>query len=186
MRKDEIFYRGSGGGVTVSGGEPLVYTSHVMHLFTLCKDAGISTALETSGFSTRETMTGVLSLTDFVCFDLKMMDDVLHLKLTGKSNALILENARLVAQSGVGLQFRLPLVPGVNDDLPNIKAVSEFILSTGKRSIELMPYHRLGVGKYQALERTYALEGLAAATPEQVEQARLRFEEFGLQCLVSR
>ncbi|MDO8473483.1 MAG: glycyl-radical enzyme activating protein [Dehalococcoidia bacterium] len=186
LKRDGIFYSGSGGGVTFSGGEPLVYSDQVMELFKLCKKAGISTAVETCGYCDTETFQKVLRLTDFVLYDLKALDDLTHQKLTGKSNALILANARTLVHSGVELQFRLPLVPGLNDIPENIKATSEFILSLGKKSIELMPYHRLGVGKYEALAKDYTLADLPGSSHEQVETARLRFEETGLKCLVSR
>lgn len=186
LQRDAIFYTGSGGGVTFSGGEPLLYSDQVMALSKLCRKTGIPTALETCGYCDTETFQKVLRLTDYVLYDIKAVDDAAHQKLTGKSNALILANARALANSGVELQFRLPLVPGLNDGQENIKATSEFILGLGKKSIELMPYHRLGVGKYEATARDCSLADLPGASHEQVETARLRFEEAGLKCLVSR
>ena len=186
--RDRKFFEHSGGGVTVSGGEPIRQADFVRALFEKCREAGISTAVETCGCVDSEDFRKVLEYTDFLFFDLKVLDEPGHRKLTGKSNRLILENARIAAGKGVPMQFRLPLIPGLNDDFDNIRATSEFLtrLTPGHSfSIELMPYHRLGTGKYQALGRKYSLKDLESASPEAVELARQRFEKQGISCLVS-
>ncbi|MFC1919192.1 glycyl-radical enzyme activating protein [Chloroflexota bacterium] len=185
-RKDEGFY-GSDGGVTVSGGEPLAQPSFVTALLKRCHLAGISTAIETSGYAPRESLKQVLNETDVVMFDLKHMDSVEHRKLTGKSNESILKNARLVA-GRPHVQFRIPLIPGKNSDPENIRATAEFLreMQGTEASIELMPYHRLGKGKYEALGRPYPLEDLGSLDTELVESVQQAFEQFGVRCLVSR
>jgi pyruvate formate lyase activating enzyme len=188
IRSDALFY-GNTGGVTVSGGEPLLHVDFVESLFKMCRQAGITTAVETCGQVSPASVARIFQNLDFAFYDLKVMDTDKHLELTGRSNQLILDNARAAAQSGVRMQFRMPLIPGLNDDFANIKATGEFILSLEKenlRSIELMPYHRLGTGKYEALGREYGLKGLDMASAEAVESARKHFEEFGINCLVSR
>ncbi len=189
VRRDQRFYEHSGGGITVSGGEPILQADFNRALFKLCREAHISTAVETCGFVDSKELRKVLDCTDFLFFDLKLLDEQRHLKLTRKSNNLILRNARLIAEAGVPLQFRMPLIPGLNDDFDNIKATSRFLRSLNKDdnlSIELMPYHRLGSGKYEALGRKYPLKEMAMASTESVELARQRFEELGISCLVSR
>jgi pyruvate formate lyase activating enzyme len=189
VRRDQLFYEGSGGGVTASGGEPLQQPAFLAALFRLCRDGGIHTCLETSGYSTPRVWKQVLPLTDYVLFDLKHMDSRRHRELTGRPNQPILAGARLVAGSGVPVLFRMPLVPGSNDGPENIEATADFVKSLDGdtvQGLELMPYHRLGVGKYETLDRRYALEEKQAPGPDDVEAVRRRFEAFGLTCTVSR
>jgi glycyl-radical enzyme activating protein len=184
--RDRSFYRHSGGGVTVSGGEAMLQADYVTALFKRCREAGITTAVETCGHVAPDKFREVLEYTDCVLYDLKMLDDRRHRKLTGRSNALILKNARVVIDRDVRVQFRMPLVPGLNDDLENIGATAGFLHQTGAdASIELIPYHRLGVGKYEALGKRYSLAGLESASLEKTELARQRFQEQGITCLVS-
>ncbi len=188
VQSDALFYESSG-GVTVSGGEPLLQADYVEALFQMCHKAAITTAIETCGQVNPNALVRILRQVDFVFYDLKAIDEKKHEELTGKSNKLILSNARLAAESGVQLKFRMPLIPGLNDDITNILATSEFIHGLGKdnlNSIELMPYHRLGMGKYEALGREYSLKSLDMASAEAVELARTRFKESGIDCSVSR
>lgn len=185
--KDKDFFAPDG-GVTVSGGEPLRQPAFVSGLFKMCREAGISTALETCGFAPPGALRELLDFTDLVLFDLKHMDGEKHRQLTGQSNSLVLDNARIVVNSASRIHFRMPLIPGFNDDGENIKATAEFLkgLQVGDASIELMPYHRLGMGKYEALDRVYCLAQVPSATPEIVESVRQAFELAGVHCLVSR
>ncbi len=184
--RDKRWY-GSDGGVTVSGGEPLTQARFVHALLRMCRDEGIGTCIETCGAVPAHVVAGVLPLLDFVLFDLKHLDTAEHQRLTRHSNRVILENAKLVARSGVPVQFRMPLVPGLNDDAANLQATAQFLRDNlGERaSLELMPYHRLAAGKYEALGYQYQLEGLPAATPECVRSAQHSLEQFGVRCLVS-
>lgn len=183
--KDKSWY-GSEGGLTVSGGEPLMQPAFVVKLFRQCKEAGISTCIETSGHVASEALKTVLEYTDTVLYDLKHMDSNEHKNLTGRSNDILLDNARIVAESGAKVQFRMPLIPGLNDSPDNIKATSGFLkeLMGAKASIELMPYHALGKGKYDALDLTYALPVTMAET-KVVESAKKCFEDEEVTCLVS-
>jgi pyruvate formate lyase activating enzyme len=186
--RDRSFYNHSGGGVTASGGEATLHADYVIALFKLCREAGITTAIETCGHVDPARFQKVLEYTDFVLYDLKMLDSRRHRELTGRSNALILRNATTLVEWGVRAQFRMPLVPGLNDDAENIAATTAFLKKLGQdaaRSIELIPYHRLGTGKYEALGRAYSLAGLEAAGHETIDLASKRFEEQGINCLVS-
>lgn len=187
VRRDRIFY-GDDGGVTASGGEPLRQHSFIAALFGQCREAGFSTVLETSGFASAAALHDVLRFTDVVLYDLKQLDANEHRRLTCRPNDPILKNARLVAASGARVQFRIPLVPGLNGGPQNTKATAAFLreLQGDMASIELMPYHRLGVGKYQALDLAYPLEQVQSPGPEVVESVRKAFEEEGVRCLVSR
>ncbi|MBI2957520.1 MAG: glycyl-radical enzyme activating protein [Chloroflexi bacterium] len=188
VRKDEIFYRGSGGGVTVSGGEPLQQPELLMALFQRCRHAGIHTAIETTGHTRSRVLEDVLALTDYVLFDLKHMDPEVHERYTSQPNDLILANARLVAASGIPFLFRMPLIPEVNDSKENIEATAAFIKGLGKEAarIELLPYHRMGSGKYEGLGATYLLKGVMPPDLARVEEVKRAFEDLGATCTISR
>lgn len=130
----------------------------------------------------------ILPHTDLLLFDLKHMDYNEHIELTGQSNSLILDNASLAVRSGIKILFRMPLIPSINDTPQNIHNTPLFLreLLGESACIELMPYHRLGVAKYEVIVKTYSLEELASAEPESVELARQTFEKWGVRYLVSR
>lgn len=185
--KDKMFYRGSGGGVTISGGEPLLQYRFVTALFHLCRQAGISTAMETAWYYSPQILRRVLPLTDVVFFDIKHMDPTEHERFTGKSNGLVLQNARLAASSNVQLFFRMPLIPNVNDTPENIQATSSFLHSFGDKAnrIELLPFHRLGVGKGEAVGYPNQMKGIEPPDRARVERVQAAFEKLGTVCSVS-
>ena len=185
---DQMFYDSSGGGVTVSGGEALLHYKLVRELFQKCRRAGIGTCVETSGHVTPSAVWQVLPYTDYVLFDLKLMDPEKHRSYTGKTNKHILESAGIVAGSGVEMLFRMPLVPGINDDAENIRETAAFLHGLGSSAcrIELMPYHRYGKGKYESLDREYTLSGVPAPGPEEMDSVRKQFESLGITCTISR
>jgi pyruvate formate lyase activating enzyme len=187
VKRDKMFYQASGGGVTISGGEPLLQPQFVYDLFEKCRRAGIETCMETSGYSDGSALRQALPYTDYVLFDLKHLNSEKHRRYTGKPNSRILSNAKIVAASGVETLFRMPLIPGANDDLPNIKETAEFLHGLGNNArIELMPYHRLGKGKYEALGRRYPLPGLLPPEPGHLESIKKAFEDNGTICMISR
>jgi len=152
---DEIFYRQSDGGVTVSGGEPLSQPDFTSAFLKRCKDAGLHTTIDTSGYADWAAVQQVLEYTDLVLFDLKHMDPDRHLELTGVANDLILENARRIHhQLGVRIQVRTSIVPGYNDSLDNINATARFIAEELSPDVEyrLLPYHKFGEAKQERLE----------------------------------
>ena len=188
VRRDRIFYESSGGGVTVSGGEPLTHPEFVAALFTLCHEDGIHTCVETCGCVPPENVDAVRSLTDLFYFDLKLMDPEEHFRHTGHDNALILENARRLSAAGTQILFRQPVIPTVNDNEKNVAATAAFIRSLGRPDIrlQLMPYHRMGTSKYAALDMPYELESISAMTVQQAEELRALYEKHGVSCTVSK
>lgn len=188
VRCDKIFYDNSGGGVTVSGGEPLLRAEFVRKLFELCRQERIDTCVETCGFVDPEALLEIIPVTNHFLFDLKHMDPGAHRLHTGKSNDPILKNAALVAGRGVDLVFRQPLIPGVNDSIWNIEATARFLSGLGKNTakLEIMPYHRMGQSKYQALGLRNALEDLGIADNGQVEAVRRAYLQCGIDCTISR
>jgi pyruvate formate lyase activating enzyme len=185
--RDKMFYEASGGGVTVSGGEALLQPQLVSDVFEKCRQSGIHTCIETSGYAAEEALKKVLLYADYVLYDLKLQYSGKHQRYTGKPNSLILENAKVVAESGIEKLFRMPLIPGVNDDTQNIKETADFLHRLGNKvtRIELMPYHRLGKGKYESLDKEYLLPGVLSPEPEQVELVKKAFEDRGITCTVS-
>ena len=188
VSRDSMFFQASGGGVTASGGEPLYQSEFVYALFNQCHQSGIHTCLETSGNADSSALRKVLSAADYVLFDLKHLNSSLHRKFTGKPNNLVLENASILVESGVEFLFRMPLIPGINDSSKNVRETADFLKGLGNRAhrIELLPYHRLGESKYEALDRLYPMHGLLPLESAHVEAVKKAFEECGIQCSVSR
>ena len=188
VRRDKMFYDESGGGVTVSGGEPLLRPSFVRELFELCRQERIDTCVETCGCVEPEALLEVIPVTDHFLFDLKHMDPEVHRQHTGQPIRNILKNAALLIESGANVLFRQPLIPGVNDSIENIEATARFLTGLGKNAarLQIMPFHGMGRSKYKALNMLYNMEGLGAADDEHVEAARKAFIQCGIECSISR
>jgi pyruvate formate lyase activating enzyme len=183
LAADEIFYQRSGGGATLSGGEPLAQPEFATAVFRLCREASIHTALDTCGHAPWETMRQVLEYVDLVLYDLKHMDPERHKKYTGVSNELILEGARRIRQLGVPMLARVPLIPGFNDDAQNLLATAQFIATEMGDSIpvHLLPYHRLGETKHERMEQPGKAIAAQPPSDEQMEEMRAVFESLGLE-----
>ncbi len=188
VRRDKMFYDESGGGVTVSGGEPLLQPAFVRELFELSRQERIDTCVETCGYVHPEALLEIIPVTDHFLFDLKQMDPKAHRKHTGQSNRKILKNAALLIEHGADVLFRQPLIPGVNDSIGNIEATARFLTGLGKNAarLQIMPFHRMGRSKYTALNMLYTMEGLGAANDGQVEAARKAYIQYGIDCSISR
>ncbi len=179
VSKDEIFYFHSGGGVTLSGGEPCAQPDYAAQLLRMLKARGIDTAMETCLCVPWENVEKLLPYLDSAFVDLKHLDPDEHARITGVGNDLILDNvARLDASPyPVRLTLRVPLIPGLNDGDDNLAALARFArgLTGGKlRAVELLPYHRLGVTTYRMLDMPYPLEDIAPQSWERMQE-RARF-----------
>lgn len=172
-------YWKNNGGITVSGGEALLQIDFLLELFTLAKKEGIHTCLDTSGnpFTKEEPFFSkfeqLMAVTDLVMLDIKEMDEEKHKRLTGQSNANILEMARYLSDHGKAMWIRHVLVPGVTDDEADLLALRDFVktLKTVER-VEVLPYHTLGVFKWKELGLPYGLDGIVPPTEEEVKRAR--------------
>ena len=186
VKKDADFYRNSGGGITVSGGDPLSQPDFVAALFRLCLDKGIDTCIETCGLTSIKALEKVLKYTSLVLFDIKLTDPAAHRKWTGRSNETVFRNLGLAVARGIPLVIRVPLIPGINDSEEELRNIARRVAGVLKKSgkVDLLPYHKFGVGKYQMLDRKYQLEELATLTDAQVQKARQLFESFGFECEV--
>jgi len=165
--KDAVLYETSGGGVTLSGGEPVSQPGFASTLLNALKAEGYHTALDTSGEAPWDSMEKVIADTDLILYDLKHMDPGIHEELTGASNARILDNLKRISELGKELVVRVPVIPGHNDSHDNFVAMGGFLENLrGIDVVELLPYHNLGVPKYIALGREYPLHGLEIPGPE--------------------
>ena len=154
LLKDMKFYKKSGGGVTISGGDPIDQPNFVVGLLKGCKEAGLHTVIQTSGFTSWEIMSNILEYTDFVMYDIKCIGEKKHYLGTKTSNRIILENAKKIYKSKKGMLIRVPLVPGYNDTIQEIRAIEKFVVSELKGTrIELLAYNKLGESKYKYLDR---------------------------------
>lgn len=185
VKKDMPFYKNSGGGVTLSGGEPLLQSNFAAELLRACREAGINTCIETAGFAPWSSFEKVLKYTDFVLYDIKVMNAEKHQKFAGVKNEMILQNALRIAETSIPVDFRMPLVPGHNDDEENIRETSEFLrkiagIKKEEPCIHLLPYHRLGVNKYGQLGKRYALAELKPLSKEEVNGVCEMFKKYGV------
>ena len=163
--KDRDYYALSGGGLTVSGGEPLLHLGAAKALLEEGKRHLLHTCVQTSGAVPQQNIRAVLGLVDLFQFDLKHMDPARHQAFTGAGNGRILENAALLIERGANVQFRMPLVPGINDGADNLGAVARFLVAHGVHALRLVPYHRLYVAKYKALGLTPGMSEVEPPSP---------------------
>lgn len=184
IQRDKPFF-GDNGGLTISGGEPLSQPEFVRELFSMCKEDGISTVLDTSGYGKWEDLENILPLTDLVLLDIKAMDNAVHQKWTGVSNQLILENAVRIAAK-VPVRISLPLIPGVNDDKENLLKTAEFACKNGVEWMDINPFHALGAAKYESLGLESPYTQFRSMEKEEVEQAAELFRGYGLKVSVGR
>lgn len=181
VEKDLIFYDTSGGGVTFSGGEPLVQHGFLAEALAACRQRGIHTALDTTGYAPREVLMGLTPEVDLFLYDLKLMDDDRHRRCTGVSNRLILENLAWVAAHGRALVVRVPLVPGLTDDEANLRAAADFLARRARpQRVDVLPFHRLHHDKFRRLGRPDPLADTPPPTAEAVEAACAVFAARGL------
>lgn len=174
--RDMDYYNASGGGVTVSGGEPLLQYEFVGELFARLKQEGIFTALDTAGNVEFEHFAHVLPHTDLVLLDLKIMDDELHRKYTGVSNKKILENARKLMESGQRMHVRIPIMAGVNDTMENTLALKAFIQGYDCiEEVRFLPYHNMGLTKAASVE--VEMQEFQAPSEERMKEIRELFAE---------
>lgn len=168
VRKDILFYQNSGGGVTISGGEPLLQWEFTRDILKSCKEEGLHTALDTTGYASWKVIEEVLKYVDLVLFDLKHTDNDLHLKGTGVSNNLILENLKQTAFI-VRTWLRFPVLPGYNDSVKNAEKVACLASKLSIEKVSLLIYHEWGKPKYEKLGRDYPF-----LFPSEIEEERLK------------
>ena len=185
LMKDEFYYRRSGGGITLSGGECLMQPDFAPHLLHACHDMGYNTCIETTGNQKWELIEKYLPHLDYVLMDIKHMDSDKHKAFTGVSTELIHENAMKFAKSGIDLTIRVPVIPTFNDTPQEIRAIAEFAASLPNvTKLHLLPYHRLGQGKYEGLGREYTLRDIEPMEKSYVEMLLKEAQKSGLYCQI--
>jgi len=181
LLSDRIFFDESGGGVTVSGGEPLAQAPFVTEVLRLLRAEAVHTALDTCGFGRWHDLRGAAEHASLVLYDLKLMDPARHKAATGVSNELILDNLRALAGVHPAIWIRIPVIPGVNDDDANIEATADFVHSVpGLRQVDLLPYHPTGAAKFARLGMDYTLSGTRPPDERRLDTLAAAFRARGL------
>ena len=181
VERDIVFYEESGGGMTLSGGEPLLQPGFAAALLDACRARSIHTVLETCGLAPGEVLLDTARKADLVLYDLKVLDPSKHREYTGAPNRAILANLEALTGAGYPVVVRLPVIPGVNDGEADIREFVRFLARLGIRRVDLLPYHRIGIDKYRRLGRPYRLPETAAPDAAHNRAVAARFESAGFQ-----
>lgn len=181
VRKDLPFYTQSNGGITLSGGEPAVQHDFSVAILDECKKEGIHTALETCGFAHWSVLRELVNRVDLVLYDIKHVNPEIHKKLTGQTNTLILQNAKLIADLGKKMIVRVPVIPTCNSTEESIREIMNFVLSLKSvKEIHLLPYHRYGKNKYDRLGWEYTLGEIPSPKDDEMNKLKVMGKELGL------
>lgn len=178
--KDEAFYRQSRGGVTLSGGEPLLQADFAAELLGLCKEHGIHTAIETTGCVPRENLKKALPVTDLFLYDLKSADSGVHKKWTGTDNHKIFQNLEWLSAQKANIFVRTPMIPGVNDKEQDIFDIIEMLQRNEIHNYDILPFHQYGSGKYLSCGVEYTMQDAKPLPEEYVKKIRNRIHSFQL------
>jgi pyruvate formate lyase activating enzyme len=182
IEKDVLFFDESGGGVTFSGGEPLMQPEFLQALLESCKQQDIHTAIDTSGYAAPEILHAIIPLVDLVLYDLKIMDDASHRKYTGVSNHSILANLHKITESRKPVWIRFPVIPNITDTRQNVLDMITFLADRKNiQQINLLPYHRIAEGKYQTLQQEYKMAGVLPPLEDQLQALQAEFAQHGFQ-----
>ncbi|MCT4618026.1 MAG: glycyl-radical enzyme activating protein [Marinisporobacter sp.] len=180
IKKDEIFYEESGGGVTFSGGEPMCQAEFLKELLKECNTREIHTTIDTSGYTDWENFEKIADLVDLFLYDLKIMNDELHKKYIGVSNKSILENLKKLSSRGANIYVRMPIIKGINDDDEHIDESIKFLSNLNITQVNLLPFHKMGMDKYKRLEMEYKLSGMEKPSDEKMMAIQEKFKASGL------
>ena len=178
IERDTAFYSESGGGVTFSGGECLMFPEMLTKLLKFCKSRRIHTAVDTSGFSTWEVLENIAPFTDLFLYDIKAYSSSLHEKLTGVPNSLIWENLERLAQKGADINLRVLLIEGCNAIDEEVAKIAERCASMGIKKVNLLPYHDMGKYKYTKLGREYDSNSMSTPSDEKMQKFKKIFEDY--------
>jgi len=186
VRREMPFFKRSGGGVTISGGECLYQPEFTLELLKRCKEEGVNTAVDTTGYVKWEVIESILPYTDVFLYDLKGMDSALHKQVVGVPNDLILENARKIAAAGGKFQIRLPVLPLYNDSSDAFEAAGKFILELGDavEVVQILPYHSLGTVKWERLQKERPVFEASPPSDELIEERKKQLIAMGLNVIV--
>ncbi len=180
IEKDRLFFDESGGGVTFSGGEPLAQPVFLTEILDKCREAGIHTAVDTTGYAGADLIEEVATKADLILYDIKLMDPVEHLKYTGISNTEILENLNYLLSNGSNVIIRIPLIPEITTTEENLDKILEFLSGYNRQpEVNLLPYHRIAEGKYHKYGIKYKMNGVNELTDDEIAKYKTLFEKAG-------
>lgn len=178
IEKDSTFYEQSGGGVTLSGGEPMVNIDFVEKLINICSEKGIAVVIDTCGNVPYENFQRVKDKVQMFLYDLKLADSKRHIKYTGVDNSIILENLRNLSRDGANINLRIPIIEGVNADEENIKETIDIVKNLNIHKVNLLPYHDIGRDKYRKLNMEYSKNLMKIPSDEKMQQIKAEFEKY--------
>jgi pyruvate formate lyase activating enzyme len=185
VEKDIVLYEESGGGVTISGGEPFFQFDFLMALLRNFKKNEIHTCVDTTGYIDSEKIIEAAEFTDLFLFDLKHFDDKMHIKYTGVSNKMILDNLLLLDKSGKSIEIRYPLIPGINDDEADLLRMLAFLKKLkNNHLVSILPYHKIGSQKYKRFGIEYKMDGVEEPATEHIDRIKKYFEVAGFEVKV--
>jgi len=181
INKERMFMEESGGGVTLSGGEPLWQVTFLEDLLRSCKKAGIHTALDTTGYASRKTIVQIMDITDLFLYDIKHMDDQVHIEYTGVSNKPVLDNLSFIAGHKKNIFIRIPVIPTINDDKENLSRMIDFLipLASAIQEVDLLPYHAMAIHKYKKFHMENGMIGIPEPSEEEMNEIMSWFEQAG-------
>ena len=186
VKRDKDYYDQGGGGCTCSGGEILSQPDFVAGLFRMCRENGIHTNADTSGYGSREALVKIMEYADMFYYDLKIIDPDAHERYTGVHNGVILDNLRYLAGSGISVVIRVPLIHTINDTEENLTALAKTVLDViPAATVNFLPYHEYGSNKYRSIGKQYGMPALEPMTEEQKAIAVDWIRSFGLKCVIS-
>lgn len=184
IEKDRVFYDESGGGVTFSGGEPLLQSEFLCELLQACHERGIHTAIDTAGYAPWETIARVSAVTNVFLYDIKHMDSAKHEELTGVPNELIVENLKRLSQIHEDIRLRVPIIPGHNDDADNLLRTGRLAVELGILQVHILPYHDTGREKYARVGEVYRLADVHSPSEERMQKIVQQLNSLGLKVRV--
>jgi pyruvate formate lyase activating enzyme len=183
LEKERVFLNQSKGGVTFSGGEPMLQLEFLQEVLEACKKNGYHTAVDTSGYSSSQGYKSILPYTDLFLFDLKHLDEEKHIEFTGVSNRLILDNFQMLLDSGKELMVRVPVIPGYNDDPEHLERIKQFLSATktvSLKKISLLPYHQIGSAKYRRFNIISRMKNVDPPSKERMIELKEFFSDAGV------
>lgn len=180
IEKDMVFYEQSGGGVTFSGGEPLMQFEFIDLILKKCKEKGIHTAIDTSGYTSWNNIYNISKHVDLFLYDIKHINEDKHMQITGVSNIGILNNLSNLTKLGSNVWIRVPIIPGINDDDENILGIGQLMNSLKLKDIFILPYHNIATEKYRKLGKIYDLSNIKTPSNAYMEEVASKLKSFGL------
>ncbi len=178
--QDEVFYNNSGGGITISGGEPLFQPNFTLKLLKEFKDKAIHTTIDTTGYASWEVIDEILSYTDLILYDIKHLDSQQHFKFTGVHNEIILNNLEKILEKGIRIWIRVPVIPEFNDSKEYIEKLAQFLAEKPIEKVSLLPYHEWGRHKYKYLGRVYPFRNAQFVDEKVIQEYKQILESYNL------